>query len=60
MTIAKKIEILKDFIKDCIELCDCACMNFDVTEEQAIEDVNDYEACIAEYAEQKTALEVWA
>ena len=60
MTIAEKIEILKDFINECVELRDCACMNFGVTEEQAIEDVNYYEACIAEYVEQKTALEVWA
>lgn len=60
MTIAEKIEILKGWINGCIELRDLACMNFDMTEEQVIEEVNYYEACIAQYAEQKAGLEVWA
>ena len=60
MTIANKIENLKVAIKECIELRDCASMNFDLTEEQVIEEVNYYETMIAKYSDEKTGLEVWA
>ncbi len=60
MTIKDKIEILKVEIAECIALRDCACMNFGLTEEEVIEEVNYYETMIAKYAGEKTGLEVWA
>jgi len=60
MTLATQIEEMKLSIEECIDLRDAAYLNFDLTEEEVMEEVAYYEATIADCRERIRGLEVWA
>ena len=60
MTLAAQIANLADHIAECLELIEAAQLNFNMTEDQVIDEVAYYQQQIAILRDRKAAMEVWA
>ena len=60
MTIAAQIATVACHIAECLELIEAAYLNFNMTEEEVMEEVAYYQQQLATYRDRKAALEVWA
>ena len=60
MTIAAQIKNMASNIAECVEMIELAYLNFNMTEQQVMEEVAYYQQQLATYLDRKAALEVWA
>ena len=60
MTIADQIANLASHIAECLELIEAAYLNFNMTEDEVMEEVAYYQQQLATLRDRKAAMEVWA
>jgi hypothetical protein len=60
LTIVAQIEIIASHIAECVEMIALAYLNFNMTEDEVMEEVAYYQQQLATYCDRKAALEVWA
>ena len=60
LTIVAQIEIIASHIAECVEMIELAYLNFNMTEDEVMEEVAYYQHQLATYCDRKAALEVWA
>lgn len=60
MTLAAQIANLATDIAECLELMEAAYLNFNLTEEEVMEEVGYYQQQLAILRDRKSAMAVWA